>query len=180
MTSVDFDLSTASVPSGARLSFDHLSMTFPDGTHAIDDVSFTVAPGEFTTVVGPSGCGKSTLLRIASGLERGYDGGCDVDRDSIGYVFQDATLLPWRTVRRNVELNAELQSGVYDVVIAPYSEHGAVESGSQSVSATYLPVAMNKDEAEIASADYSKVMVADKDELKHYLKAIHKTLKTKT
>lgn len=85
-----------------------------------------------------------------------------------------------RLVDNEFELNAELQSGVYDVVIAPYSEHGAVESGSQSVSATYLPVAMNKDEAEIASADYSKVMVADKDELKHYLKAIHKTLKTKT
>jgi NitT/TauT family transport system ATP-binding protein len=108
MTFVDLDRDAASVAAGARLSFDHLSMTFPDGTHAIDDVSFTVAPGEFTTVVGPSGCGKSTLLRIASGLERGYDGGCDVDRDSIGYVFQDATLLPWRTVRRNVELNAEL------------------------------------------------------------------------
>ena len=91
-----------------RLAFDHLSMVFPDGTHALDDVSFTVAPGEFTTVVGPSGCGKSTLLRIASGLETGYTGGCDVDRDSIGYVFQDATLLPWRTVQHNVELNAEL------------------------------------------------------------------------
>lgn len=91
-----------------RLSFEHLSMTFPDGTHALDDIGFTVSPGEFTTVVGPSGCGKSTLLRIASGLETGFTGGCDVDRDSIGYVFQDATLLPWRTVQRNVELNAEL------------------------------------------------------------------------
>jgi NitT/TauT family transport system ATP-binding protein len=84
-------------------------MVFPDGTHALDDVSFSVAPGEFVTVVGPSGCGKSTLLRIASGLTEHTGGQCDVDRDSIGYVFQDATLLPWRTVRKNVELNAELQ-----------------------------------------------------------------------
>ncbi len=91
-----------------RLSFDHVSMTFPDGTHALDDVSFDVSPGEFVTVVGPSGCGKSTLLRIASGLTRQTGGTCEVDRDSIGYVFQDPTLLPWRTVRRNIELNAEL------------------------------------------------------------------------
>jgi NitT/TauT family transport system ATP-binding protein len=92
-----------------RLRFEHLSMVFPDGTHALDDVSFTVSAGEFVTVVGPSGCGKSTLLRIASGLTEHTGGICEVNRDSIGYVFQDATLLPWRTVQKNVELNAELQ-----------------------------------------------------------------------
>jgi len=90
------------------LRFEHTSMVFPDGTHALDDVSFDVEPGEFVTVVGPSGCGKSTLLRIASGLEPASHGVCEVDQDSIGYVFQDATLLPWRTVQRNVELIAEL------------------------------------------------------------------------
>jgi NitT/TauT family transport system ATP-binding protein len=91
-----------------RLSFDRVTMRFPDGTEALQDVSFSVAGGEFVTVVGPSGCGKSTLLRIASGLLNQTVGKCSVDRDSIGYVFQDATLLPWRTVRRNVELIAEL------------------------------------------------------------------------
>lgn len=108
MFSVDVSIAQAETDDQARLRFEGLSMVFPDGTHAIEDVSFTVAPGEFTTVVGPSGCGKSTLLRIASGLEDGFTGVCEVDRDSIGYVFQDATLLPWRTVQRNVELNAEL------------------------------------------------------------------------
>jgi len=108
MTSVDEQRGLGDLGSETRLRFDGLSMIFPDGTHALEDISFSVAPGEFTTVVGPSGCGKSTLLRIASGLELGYTGGCDVNRDSIGYVFQDATLLPWRTVQRNVELNAEL------------------------------------------------------------------------
>ncbi|MCX6513874.1 MAG: ABC transporter ATP-binding protein [Actinobacteria bacterium] len=83
-------------------------MTFPDGTDALENVTLSVAPGEFVTVVGPSGCGKSTLLRIASGLETQTQGSCAVDRDSIGYVFQDATLLPWRTVQRNIELLAEL------------------------------------------------------------------------
>lgn len=101
---------TLSGPSDkAALRFRNLSMVFPDGTHAIDNVSFDVNPGEFVTVVGPSGCGKSTLLRIATGLTRHTGGSVDVDGSSIGYVFQDATLLPWRTVQRNVELNAELQ-----------------------------------------------------------------------
>lgn len=91
------------------LRFDRVSKVFPDGTHAVDDVSFEVAHGEFVTVVGPSGCGKSTLLRIASGLDAPTEGECRVDRSSIGYVFQDATLLPWRTLQRNVELIAELK-----------------------------------------------------------------------
>jgi len=85
-----------------------VGMTFPDGTQALENVSLSVTPGEFVTVVGPSGCGKSTLLRIASGLETQTQGSCAVDRDSIGYVFQDATLLPWRSVQRNIELLAEL------------------------------------------------------------------------
>jgi NitT/TauT family transport system ATP-binding protein len=97
------------IPTGVpALSFKNVSMTFPDGTHAVDSVSFDVHEGEFVTVVGPSGCGKSTLLRIASGLTPNTSGTCTVDRDSIGYVFQDATLLPWRTVKKNVELLGEL------------------------------------------------------------------------
>lgn len=90
------------------LSFQNISMTFPDGTHALDDVSFDVAKGAFLTIVGPSGCGKSTILKIASGLLRQSKGTVEVDRERLGYVFQDATLLPWRTVRQNVELLAEL------------------------------------------------------------------------
>ena len=94
--------------SGALLRFALVAMTYPDGTHALEDVSFAVNRGEFVTVVGPSGCGKSTLLRIASGLTPHSVGTLGVDRSSIGYVFQDATLLQWRTVQRNVELLAEL------------------------------------------------------------------------
>lgn len=96
------------LPGDAALVFDDVSMTFPDGTRALENINVTVKPGEFVTVVGPSGCGKSTLLRIASNLEQNTGGTCAIDRDSIGYVFQDATLMPWRTVRKNVELIAEL------------------------------------------------------------------------
>lgn len=91
------------------IQFQNVSMTFPDGTHAVDEVSFDCHPGEFVTVVGPSGCGKSTLLRIASGLTEQTGGSIVGDPREMGYVFQDATLLQWRNVRRNVELFAELE-----------------------------------------------------------------------
>ena len=95
-------------PTQALLSFNNVSMVFPDGTRALDGVTFDVKAGELVTIVGPSGCGKSTLLRIASDLETCTSGSCSVDRGSIGYVFQDPTLMAWRTVRKNVELIAEL------------------------------------------------------------------------
>jgi NitT/TauT family transport system ATP-binding protein len=84
-------------------------MTFPDGTEAFRNVTFDVAPNEFVTIVGPSGCGKSTILRVAAGLLQQTKGEVTVDRERLGYVFQDATLMEWRTVRANVELLAELQ-----------------------------------------------------------------------
>ncbi len=94
--------------SGSALRMTNISLTFADGTQALDNLNLNIQSGEFVTIVGPSGCGKSTLLRLASGLLAQTQGLCDVDRTSLGYVFQDPTLLPWRTVRRNVELNAEL------------------------------------------------------------------------
>ena len=91
------------------LSFTNVGMTFPDGTEAVQDVTFDVAPQEFVTIVGPSGCGKSTLLRIAAGLLTQTAGTVSVNRDRLGFVFQDATLMEWRTVQGNVELLAELR-----------------------------------------------------------------------
>ena len=99
------DLSTAKV----LLDFRNTEMTFPNGTVALRNVDLTVSRGEFVTVVGPSGCGKSTLLRIASGLESASNGTAVVSTKQVGYVFQDATLLPWRTVVSNIELIAELK-----------------------------------------------------------------------
>ena len=91
------------------LAFTGVGRTFPDGTQALDDVDLTVDSGEFVSVVGPSGCGKSTLLRLASGLDSPTSGQVGVASKRVGFVFQDPTLLPWRTVRKNVELLAELE-----------------------------------------------------------------------
>jgi NitT/TauT family transport system ATP-binding protein len=90
------------------VSFADTGMTFPGGTTALQGVSLNVTAGEFISVVGPSGCGKSTLLRLASGLEDATDGSMDTSTDRIAYVFQDATLLPWRSVKDNIMLLGEL------------------------------------------------------------------------
>lgn len=79
------------------------------GVKALDGVDLTVAEGEFVAVLGPSGCGKSTLLKIASGLLAPSTGTVTVSgrpvtgpRADVGIVFQQATLLPWKTVLENV------------------------------------------------------------------------------
>jgi NitT/TauT family transport system ATP-binding protein len=85
-----------------------VGLTYPDGTDALHNTSVSVAAGEFVSIVGPSGCGKSTLLRLASELIAPTSG--TISRTgTVQFVFQDSTLLPWRSVRRNVALNLELQ-----------------------------------------------------------------------
>ena len=96
-------------PADVLLELAGVERTFPDGTAAVHDLDLRVCRGEFVSVVGPSGCGKSTLLRLVSGLEPATAGTVDVAPCRLGHVFQDATLLPWRTVSRNVELLAELE-----------------------------------------------------------------------
>jgi NitT/TauT family transport system ATP-binding protein len=90
------------------LTFEHVAKRFPDGTQALDDINVQVHGGEMVAIVGPSGCGKSTLLRLASRLTQPSAGDISIGPGNLGYVFQDATLLPWRTVQGNVELLAEL------------------------------------------------------------------------
>lgn len=79
----------------------------PDRVIALKDISFTVGEGEFVSIIGPSGCGKSTLLKIIAGLIIPTEGAVSLpsvtDSNSlpIGFVFQDAVLLPWKTALQN-------------------------------------------------------------------------------
>jgi NitT/TauT family transport system ATP-binding protein len=94
----------------AVLRLADVGMRYDTGTLALDGISVDLRAGEFVSVVGPSGCGKSTLLRLAAGLLEPSTGTIERRSDRIGYVFQDPTLLPWRTVRANVELVGELRA----------------------------------------------------------------------
>ena len=84
-----------------------------------------------------------------------------------------------RLVKSNEELQTELGSGAYDVIIAAYAHRSSIISnaGAASDAPTFLPVALTEDEEKQASNEHERVMLAEKDEIKHYLKAIHQTLK---
>lgn len=88
---------------------------FEGGVVALDGIDLDVPPGQFLAILGPSGCGKSTLLRLIAGLDEPQAGTVSIvgtaersPRRALAYVFQDAHLLPWRTVRDNVALPLEL------------------------------------------------------------------------
>lgn len=92
------------------LSFDHVDKRFPNGVGALRDTSFTVNEGDFVSIVGPSGCGKSTALRLIADLTKPSAGAIKWNGKppTLGFVFQDAALLPWTTVESNVRLPLDL------------------------------------------------------------------------
>jgi NitT/TauT family transport system ATP-binding protein len=86
------------------------------GATVLDGIDLNVAKKEFVSIIGPSGCGKSTLLKLVAGLNPITKGSISIDgmtpenaREIVSFIFQDATLLPWRTVRQNVVLGLELE-----------------------------------------------------------------------
>lgn len=103
---------SAPVTPDELVSLSEVSLTFESGILALSSVSLSLKRGEFVAVVGPSGCGKSSLLRLVAGLQEASHG--TVHRESArrracGFVFQDATLMPWASVYDNVWLPLRLQ-----------------------------------------------------------------------
>lgn len=116
---------------------------------ALEGASLSVKRSEFVCILGPSGCGKSTLLNILSGLVVPGSGHVAIDGDVIfndgqmvaeelprlGYVFQDARLLPWRSVRRNIELalkSAEIPKSRWDELVSQYLRMCGIEDFAEA------------------------------------------------
>lgn len=104
----------------ASLSVRNVSLSYaqPAGTRlpVLDSVTASIGSGEFVSLVGPSGCGKSTLLRIIAGLQRPTHGSAAIGdqvitepSSRIAIMFQDANLMPWRTVVQNIALPLEIE-----------------------------------------------------------------------
>jgi NitT/TauT family transport system ATP-binding protein len=102
----------------AVLSANRVEKTYPNGTRALDEVKLDIRRGEFVSLLGPSGCGKSTLLKMFAGLEQPSHGHLrwwSQDVATVGsadhvlaMVFQEATLMPWASVEKNVRLPLDL------------------------------------------------------------------------
>ena len=99
----------------ASIRITSLSKNYSD-VGVLRGIDLYIEDGEFVVLVGPSGCGKSTLLRLISGLSPASDGTVTVNgmtpenaRELMSFIFQDATLMPWRTVEQNVGLGLELE-----------------------------------------------------------------------
>lgn len=102
-----------------KLSVRNLSKSYPNGDNEVvevlDDISFDVHEGELLAIVGPSGCGKTTLLKIIAGLLEPDEGQVFIDgkevqpgHNRVGYIFQQESLFPWRTVRQNIKFGLEV------------------------------------------------------------------------
>lgn len=106
-------------PTKGAVSVEGISMTFGkkgQATQVLDSINFQIKPGEFVCLLGPSGCGKSTLLNIIAGFIKPSAGYVMIDQNQVtkpgadrGFVFQQYSLLPWKTTFQNVELGLKIK-----------------------------------------------------------------------
>ncbi len=102
------------MPHASSIQCDAVSVRFDREVVAVDDVTMVIPPGQIFSLIGPSGCGKTTLLRLIAGLQTASAGEVRIDPPAdgrsgeIAFVFQQPSLLPWRTALENVALPLEL------------------------------------------------------------------------
>ncbi|NET09360.1 MAG: ABC transporter ATP-binding protein [Merismopedia sp. SIO2A8] len=105
--------------SKGAVQVENVSMVFRQkkkSVHVLENVNLSIEPGELVCLLGPSGCGKSTLLNLIAGFIQPSDGGIFVDRKQVrkpgadrGFVFQQYSLLPWKTTFENVEFGLKIK-----------------------------------------------------------------------
>lgn len=116
MSILEADNVNDGLPNGVAVSLRDVTKIYDNGVAALGPLDLTVRRGQFVSLLGPSGCGKSTALRIIAGLSEPSTGSVHVagardrsrDNHNIGFVFQEPTLMPWATVRDNVQLPLKL------------------------------------------------------------------------
>jgi NitT/TauT family transport system ATP-binding protein len=136
----------------SAVSLQGIRRVFPGKVVAIDGIDLQVPPGEFLALLGPSGSGKSTLLRIIAGLDKPTAGTIqNGHRAKIAYVFQDAHLLPWRNVLRNVALPLELMG-------IPKSQR--IESATAAIEQVGLTDAIRRYPAQLSGGMRMRVSLA--------------------
>ena len=121
---------------------------------ALDGVDLVIEEGSFVALIGPSGCGKSTLLRIVAGLDVDGEGSVDVPSvraQAVAYVFQDAHLLPWRTVAENVALPLQLRG-------AP--KEGRAQAVAEALAAVSLEDAADRHPNELSGGMRMRASIA--------------------
>jgi NitT/TauT family transport system ATP-binding protein len=130
--------STPASAGRGRVEFRNVSLAYDEGGElAVEDLTLSIAPGEFVAIVGPSGCGKSTFMKLATGLKPPTRGEVAVDGQRVtgplkivGMAFQAPTLLPWRTTLDNVLLPLE--------IVEPYRSSFKRERGQYAKRAAEL------------------------------------------
>jgi NitT/TauT family transport system ATP-binding protein len=142
---------------GTRVKIQDVRREFDNGVVALDGVTIDVEPGEFVAILGPSGSGKSTLLRLVAGLDRPQGGTVTVDQPDLAYVFQDAHLLPWRDLTRNVMLPLELKGA---------TRGGAAEAARRAIERVGLADAADRYPAQLSGgmrmrASLARALVTD-------------------
>ena len=120
------------------LRIEAVGRRFPGGVAALRDVSLGIGAGDFVALLGPSGCGKSTLLRLIAGLDRPDSGALTWQEGhapgvgEVGFVFQDATLLPWASAADNVALPLRLRGAASAGAVAAALERVGLAGFAQA------------------------------------------------